>query len=126
MNIEFDIGQVWRFQNRQGEDNSTITILGVEKYDSDNTIIHIRIDAVKIHSSEAAGGYTNFIAHLPFSENALARSVTNFLGPIAALPDYSDGYNQWKEAFDTDRASYWKIDVAEVMDSIDNMMKEKK
>lgn len=126
MNSEFDIGQIWSFRNRPGEDNSTITILETEKQDSENTIIHIRIDGVKIHNPKADGGYTTLIAHLPMSENAVARSVTNFLGQIAALPDFSDGYNLWKQDFDTGRAGYWKIDVAEVIDSIDNMAKGQK
>jgi len=122
--VRFNIGQVWSFDNRPGENDATITILDIEEV-KDAAIIHVRIDGVKIFSPGAEGGYTGFIGHLPFSENAIARSVTKFLGQIAALPDYSDGYNQWKQAFDNGRAGYWKIGVAEVIERIDNMAQEK-
>jgi hypothetical protein len=34
---KFKEGQVWKYNTRSGEENSTITILKVEKYDKQNT-----------------------------------------------------------------------------------------
>ncbi|MFL9481574.1 hypothetical protein ACI6Q2_02275 [Chitinophagaceae bacterium LWZ2-11] len=41
---KFRVGQVWKYNNRAGEDSSTLTILKIEKYEKGDTIIHIRID----------------------------------------------------------------------------------
>ena len=67
---KFKVGQVWKYNNRLGEDSSTLTILKIEKYEKGDTIIHIRVDGVKIYSPQAATGYSDFIGHLPFSEKA--------------------------------------------------------
>src|SRR6185295_6191348 len=65
---KFKVGQVWRYDNRPGEDSSTLTILKIEKYEKGDTIIHIRIDGVRIYNPQLPSGYSDFIAHLPYSE----------------------------------------------------------
>ena len=93
---KFKVRQVWKYANRNGEDSSTLTILKIEKYEKGDTIIHIRVDNVKINSPQSATGYTNFIGHLPYSEIAISKSVTSLVGQNENLPDFSEGYNQWR------------------------------
>lgn len=123
---KFKVGQVWKYSNRNGEDSSTLTILKIEKYDKGDTIIHIRVDAVKIYSPQSATGYTDFIGHLPFSENAISKSVIKLVGQNDNLPDFSEGYNQWKEAWDSGKGGYWTVDLKEAIDGVDKAMQPKK
>ena len=122
----FKVGQVWKYANRNGEDSSTLTILKIEKYEKGDTIIHIRVDGVKIYSPQAPTGYTIFIGHLPFSEKSISKSVTKLVGQNNDLPDFSEGYNQWKEAWDTGQGGYWTVDLKEAIDGIDKAMQPKK
>jgi len=123
---KFKVRQVWKYANRNGEDSSTLTILKIEKYEKGDTIIHIRVDNVKINSPQSATGYTNFIGHLPYSEIAISKSVTSLVGQNENLPDFSEGYNQWKEAWDNGKAGYWTIELKEAIDGIDKALQSKK
>ena len=123
---KFKVGQVWKYANRNGEDSSTLTILKIEKYEKGDTIIHIRVDNVKINSPQSATGYTNFIGHLPYSEIAISKSVTNLVGQNESFPDFSEGYNQWKEVWDNGKAGYWTIELEEAIDGIDKALQSKK
>ncbi len=119
---KFKVGQIWKYENRKGEDSSTLTILKIEKYDKGDTIIHIRVDGVKIYSPQAATGYSDFIGHLPFSEKSISKSVTKLVGQNNNLPDFSDGYNQWKEAWNSDKGGYWTVNLKEAIDGVDKAM----
>jgi hypothetical protein len=125
MTEKFEVGQVWKYANRDGEDSSTLTILKIEKYVKGDTIIHIRVDGIKIYSPQAATGYTNYIGHLPFSEKAIAKSVTELVGQNDELPDFSEGYTQWREAWDAGKAGYWTVDLKEAVEGIDKTMQPK-
>jgi ribosomal protein S1 len=120
---KFKTGQIWKYINRAGEDGSVLTILKIEKYDTGDTILHIRVDGVKIYSPQSATGYSSFIGHLPFSEKSISASVTELAGQNNNLPDFSEGYNQWKEAWDNGKAGYWTIDLKDAIDGIDRIMR---
>jgi hypothetical protein len=123
---KFKVGQVWQYKNRAGEDGSTLTILKIEKYEKGDTIIHIRVDGIKIHNPHVPAGYTDNIGHLPFSEKALAKCVTKLIGQTGNLPDFAEGYNQWKEAWDSGKGGCWTIDLKDAVDGIDSAMQVKK
>lgn len=119
----FKAGQVWNYATRNGEESSTLTILKIEKYDNGDIIVHIRVDSVKIHSAQSATGYTSFIGHLPYSEKAISNSITKLAGQNENLPDFSEGYNQWKEAWVSGKGGYWTVALKQAIDSIDKAMK---
>jgi hypothetical protein len=122
---KFKVGQVWKYNNRFGEDSSTLTILKTEKYEKD-TIIHIRVDGIKLYNPNVAGHYSDFIGHLPFSEKAISRSVTRLVGQNNNLSDFSQGYNQWKGAWDKGEGGYWTIDLNEAIEGMDSVMRQNK
>jgi|SRR5688572_15875631 len=123
---KFEVGQVWKYNNRPGEDSSTLTILKVEKHEKGDTVIHIRVDKIKLYNPNVAGGYSDFIGHLPFSEKAISKSVTTLVRQNKNLPDFSEGYNQWKEAWDDGKGGYWTIDLKEAIEGMDSVMRQKK
>ena len=102
---KFKEGQVWKYNNRPGEDSSTLTILKIEKYEKGDTIIHIRVDGIKLYNPNVESGYSDFIGHLPFSEKTISKSVTKLVGQNTNLPDFSEGYNQWKDAWDNGKGA---------------------
>ena len=123
---KFKVGQVWKFDNRVGEDSATLTILKIEKYEKGDTIIHIRVDGVKMYNPKVASGYSNDIGHLPFSQKSIEKSVTKLVGQKDKLPDFSEGYGQWKEAWDNGKGGYWTVNLQEAIEGVDSVMRQKK
>ena len=121
---KIEVGQVWKYQNRPGEDSSTITILKVDRFPSD-TIVHVRVNGVNIFSPRAEGGYTHSIQHVPFSYVSLLNSVTEMTGTTDNLPDFADGYREWRVAFDNGRAGYFRISVKEAVQRADDTQRPK-
>jgi hypothetical protein len=116
---KFATGQVWKYKNRPGEDSSTLTILRIEYYATD-TIVHIRVDGVNVYSPKAAGGYTHSILHLPYSPEALRNSVTVLKGKNEHIPDFSEGYKEWRKSWDRGSAGYFTKDVKDIVENADN------
>jgi hypothetical protein len=123
---KFQVGQVWKYNNRPGEDSSTLTVLKIEKYEKGDTIIHIRVDGIKLYNPNVASGYSNSIEHLPFSEKVISISAAKLVGQNNNLPDFSEGYNQWKEAWDNGKAGYWTVELKEAIEGMDSVMRQKK
>ena len=111
-------GQVWQYDNRQGEEASTITVLKIDELDND-AIIHIRIDNIVI------GNEQEYLPHLPFSAEAIMESVSGFIKHIDEIPEFEEGYLYWKEQFDAGKAGYWSVPVKEAIDAISQLLSEK-
>lgn len=62
---KFKVGQIWKYNTRTGEDNSTLTILKVEKYDSAGVVIHIYVNGRKVKNPQRPSGFYDDIGHLP-------------------------------------------------------------
>lgn len=91
---KFVPGQVWSYKTRPGEENSTVTILRIEKTPKVGIIIHVRIDG--IHFANCTGGPApKEVDHAPFTRAALETSVTTKLRSVSKLPDYDAGYQEW-------------------------------
>lgn len=110
---KFKAGQVWSYQTRSSEEKSTIRILKVENYEEAGTVIHIALDNLHIKDSE--GKEHNYISHLPFSKEALSKSVLTMIKENEPLPDFQDGYETWKSAFDAGKAGIWSLTVSEAL-----------
>lgn len=120
----FRAGQVWKYDNRPGEDDSTVTILKAEEYDKGDPIVHIRVDGIRLYNPGSKSGGSTFIAHMPFSEKAISSSVTELIGRREPMPDFSEGYNQWKKEWESGKAGYWNISLKEAINGMDVMMQE--
>lgn len=112
---KFKAGQIWKYNTRVGEENSAIEILKVEKYASEGTVIHIYVNGLKLKNPRRPSGFSDDIGHLPISKEALLKSVTTLVSENNKLPDYQEGYNNWKEAFDNKKGSVFSITVKEAI-----------
>jgi hypothetical protein len=119
---KFKVGQIWKYNTRQDEENSTMTILKVEKYDSVGVVIHVYVNGLKLKSSQGPGGFYDEIGHLPLSKEAILKSVTTLVSEDNELPDFKDGYNDWKEAFDNKKAGIFSIILSDAVKYVEETM----
>lgn len=113
--IKFKVGQVWHYKTRLGEEASTLTILKVEHYKKEGTIVHIYIGGLHLKNPNTESGFSTEISHTPISQQALAESVTRLATKKEKLPDYKKGYDVWKKEFDTGNGGVFSIPVSETL-----------
>jgi len=95
--IAYKAGQVWKFDNHAGFEDSTITILKVESRPKVGTVIHVRIE--KIPAGDCGSVHlTRSIEHLALRESTLRESRHELLKENVELPDaYFEAYRQWEK-----------------------------
>jgi hypothetical protein len=108
----YEPGQIWKYETRPGEEDSTLTIVKVESYPELGVVIHIAVENVQMQNPHAPNGISETIRHMPFTEKAIDDSVTELLGVASELPDYEEGYQNWRE----NQGGIFTITVAEAVD----------
>jgi hypothetical protein len=93
---KFRPGQVWQYKTREGEENSFVTILKVESLVK-RTVVHIRVDKVRLRNC-SGGPEPDTIQHMPFAREAVENSVTKLVREGSQIPDFQDGYDEWRKA----------------------------
>jgi hypothetical protein len=115
----FEVGQVWSYDTRKGEDNSTLQIIKVDNFEGKEPFIHIAIEGLDITIQNKK---LTHVEHLPLAMKSVQESVTNLLKENTVISTL-EGYNQWKAAFEAQNAGVFTITVKEVVDFIENSMK---
>lgn len=123
---KFKAGQIWNYNTRLGEENSTIEILKVEKYDTTGVVIHIYVCGLKVKNPHKSTGISNEIGHLPLSKEAILKSVTTLVSENNKLTDYKEGYNSWKEAFDNNKGGIFTASVQDAIKYVEEAMNNAK
>jgi hypothetical protein len=93
---KFRPGQVWQYKTRPHERSSTLTILKFESLPKVGTIIHVRVDKVRLRNCTGGPEPDNF-QHMPFARDAIEHSVTK-LAKEGGVPDFQAGYDEWRSA----------------------------
>ena len=114
-------GQVWTYRTRPSEAQSRLTILRVENAEPTGYIVHVRVDGVSIKNTSAPGGASRTIGHLPFAVAAIDASVVT-MEKTTPVPDFREGYDQWRAAFDQKKAGVWTTSVAEAVTAMEAVM----
>ena len=86
MLTQFSVGQIWTYATRDCEPNSRMTIVRLDEDPDFGTIVHVFVSGVSIPNAEAPGGVTTFIAHLPYSEEALENACSNSMENPVSYP----------------------------------------
>jgi len=120
---DFAVGQTWSYKTRIVEPNSVLTVVKIDNL-NDNEIIHISLEGVKVKNSQAASGFGETISHLPISEEALKNSVTKLLKSNVTLPEYQEGYEIWKEAYEKGEGGYFSIPVSECVEYMEQTINQ--
>ena len=75
---KFAPGQVWAYKTRQNEESSTLTILKVEALPKLGTIIHMRVDKIRLRNC-TGGPEPDKFEHMPFARDAIERSAKRLI-----------------------------------------------
>jgi hypothetical protein len=110
-------GQVWAYTTRPGESRSTLTVLRIERYKDLGQVVHVRIDGIRMRNP-AKGNIVTDIPHLPFQSAAIQRSVTKVLRKLSSVPDYTEGYDIWKQAYESGKAGVFDTEVAPTLNAM--------
>jgi hypothetical protein len=94
---KFHPGQVWKYKARPGEEQSFMTILRVEKVARFGTVLHVRVDKIRLRNC-TGGPEPDTIEHMPFARDAVERSVTKLEREISEVPNYRQGYDDWRNS----------------------------
>jgi hypothetical protein len=57
---------------------------------------------------------------MPDSAQALQKCLINLESIAPTLPDFEDGYNEWRAAFDLHKAGVWTAPVAEAIAAVES------
>ena len=114
---KFRPGQVWQYKTRPNEDGSTLTILKVETLPKRGTIIHIRIEKIRLRN--CTGGPEPDDLHVPFTRHAIEGSVTKLLR-AGSVPEFQEGYDAWKKAC----GDVYTISVADAIQDMEDSFKK--
>ena len=120
--IDLKSGQIWRYNTRKGEENSRVVILRVEDYGIRGEVVHIAVNGVNIKNELIEGGISSELAHLPFNSKSILKSLVKLETTTENLPEYMDGYLQWKEAFDSEKGGVFIFEIKEAVDFVDKTM----
>ena len=107
---ELQPGQVWKYKTRLGEQTSTLTILKVEKYKDLGSVVHIRVDAIRM-KNPLKGNIVTDVPHLPFKEDAVQKSITELVRKSTDIPPFQEGYDTWKSAYLAGKAGAFETNV---------------
>ena len=94
---KFHPGQVWEYKARPSEKGSRLTILRIESLAPDRTVIHVRVDSVRIHNC-TGGPEPETIQHMPFTKAAIEQSVTKLVREGDGGKLDLGGYEEWRAA----------------------------
>ena len=112
------VGQEWQFQGRAVDPQPTLVIDRIEQVPGLGEVVHVSVRGVQIRNPRAPKGYTDRVGHMPFVRSALEKSITELLHDSVDLPDYEEGYRQWKDA----HGGAYTITVREVLDVIERQL----
>jgi hypothetical protein len=114
-NSAYKVGQVWSYKTRPDESKSTFIVVKVDTHPKYGNIVHIAVLDLKMKNPRSADGVSDKITHMPFSEDAIAESAVKMLKESADLPDFEEGYNLWRKAFDRQSAGFYTITIAQAV-----------
>jgi mRNA-degrading endonuclease RelE of RelBE toxin-antitoxin system len=117
---KYKVGQMWSYKTRAGEEDSYFIIVKIDNDAKLGTIVHIAMRGLKMKNPRSPDGISDKVNHMPFNEEAVNKSALRLLKDKAELPDYEEGYQSWRNAFDAGRAGVYTITLAEAV----NVMEE--
>lgn len=116
----FDVGQLWSYRTRPGEEDSRVYIARVDRDFGSKAIYHLYIDGLKLKNPMLEGGVQDHLVHVPVSKEALEASVISLIQSDVTPPDISEGYVIWREAFLNGQAGVFTISLQQIVQYIED------
>lgn len=122
-------GQVWSYKTNSKDVEPNLYVVKIDKHENLGAIYHLYIDGLNIKNSLLENGVQSVIPHIPVSEKTMNESVINLLMEVNIdenidIESFTDGYSQWKEAFDKETAGIWTIPIDEIIICIEKVIQE--
>jgi hypothetical protein len=99
-------------------------IVKIETLSRGQYAFHIYLDNLRIPNSHLPSRMQTELPHSPVSSETLDLSVVKLLGTATTLPDISEGYLAWREAYDAGEGGIFTISVAEIVEFIEEATRE--
>lgn len=112
---QYKAGQVWQYKTRDQDKGSKLYIVKVTKLKTDEYAYNIALDRLNLVNHAVDGGVQHDLPHLPVSKSSLDQSVIKQLVPSASPENWQEGYQQWKDAYDAQKAGIFTVPVKEVV-----------
>lgn len=116
---QYCVGQVWAYKTRHHEPHSRLSIVRIDKDIRGDVIIHTWIDHLQIKNPNHPDGEIHELPHTPFTVEALDSSLTHLDKTIHELPDQTEGYSIWHQAWKKGQASIFSMPVRELVDMVE-------
>lgn len=108
---KFRVGDVWEYETRKSEEHSKLTIVKIDRSPELGLIIHIGVDNVRLSNCHG-GPEPEAVPHMPFLRKALETSVKKRVASEQPLPDFEEGYEEWRTAYSKRHAGVYVVSVA--------------
>jgi len=112
---KYKVGQQWSYSARPAEEKSYLIIVKIDNDPKLGRIIHIALRGLKIKNPRSPNGLSEEIGHLPFLEEAIEKSGLKLVKEKVDLPDFEEGYQIWRKAYDAGKAGAYSITIAEAV-----------
>lgn len=120
MQIPFAVGQVWHYQARPQESDSEIVVCKIEPL-GDKRVVHISVRGLQLRNPHTSSGVQDSLPHLPLDEETLHACVTELVQENAPLPDYEEGYDDWKR----NQGGVWTVPLSELLTVLEEAVSPK-
>lgn len=114
------VGREWEFKGRPADPKPALVILKIETLPSLGEVVHVSVRGVHIKNPRAPTGSADTLQHLPLSRAAVEKSVTKLLHDSVTIPDYAEGYEQWRRA----RGGAFSTSVREALDFVEKALSQ--
>lgn len=122
MITEVKEGELWKYDSREGEEESYVVIRKIEEDDRLGCIIHVSIKNVSLKSKNTELGVLDSIGHSPFSDKALLPCLIEKLDGIDSDDGWEEGYGMWKEGFDAGKAGIYSISIKDSVERMESIL----
>jgi hypothetical protein len=116
LHARFRVGQVWAFKAPPHLPDARLTILRVESDGRGDVIVHVALSGVSYGDGQTK------VNHLPFAATAVDESVTTLERESGETPDFQEGYDTWRVAYDAGKAGVFTISVGEAYEQVTGVL----
>lgn len=117
MKVDIKEGQIWKYDNRPGDEESRAIILKLDEEKDGSVIVHVQVLGLDINNPNSDESIEE-ITHMPFSREAAESSLLELMGETE-LPSYEDGYDDWKQEYEAGNAGGFSITIGESVKYMD-------
>ena len=115
-------GQIWTYHTRPDEEESRAIVLRVDSDQELGHVIHIRIEGVFLEHAKTRELLEGVIGHMPFSQDAMDKSLIDLVSNTPIQPEDLEGYHIWTQAHTQGKASVFTAPIADQISELEKLI----